>query len=139
MTIEVFRCPRFQIGENRQFEIQFTGVCPAGSGLTLVSNKIGFKFRVIQVKMFFLDEANNWIRHRWYASSSPFAPSTAPPPDTNIFSTESGDVEFIGKGIIRVAACNFETLNVGMYIKLYTDSDSPYDYSVNGSCVIEEI
>ena len=139
MSIPVFRCPRFQVNDKRVFEVQFTGTLAAGAILTLVSNRIPFKFRVVQLKMFFSDEANFWIRHRWFVGSGVSAPTTAPPTDYDIIASESGEVEFTGKGIIRVSACDFVSPDAGMYLKLYTVSSSPYAYTINASALIEEL
>jgi hypothetical protein len=139
MSISVFKCPRFQVNDKRTFEVQFTGVVAAGAGLTLVSNRIAFKFRIVQLKMFFSDEANFWIRHRWFVGSGVSAPTTAPPTDYDVIASESGEVEFTGKGIIRVSACDFSAPNAGMYLKLYTVSSSPYAYTINASALIEEL
>lgn len=134
--------PKFELKAKRVAELSFRGTVAAGvptSYLAIVSGRITYPFRIIQAKMIFTDEANNWIEHRWYTSTNLNLPTTDFPSDDNIFGRESPSSGFIGKAIIRIVNTSVEYPEGDVFIKLGTRNTGPYAYAVNCSITIEEI
>lgn len=139
MAARRFVVPKLELKVRRVAELTFRGTIAAGAWLTIVSGKITYPFSIVQAKMIFTDEANNWIEHRWYTSTNTNAPTTDFPADDNIFGRESPTTGFIGKAIIRVVNTSLEFPEGNLYIKLGTRNTGPYAYQVNGSIVIGEL
>lgn len=132
-----YKAPKMKLEPRRVAEIPFRGTIAAGAFDTLVSGRIGYPFRITQVKMIFTDDANNWIRHQWRVGRTRSQPATGPPSGTNIFGRESPTATFIGKAIIRVVPCNIEFPTGDRIIHFYTHNSGPYAYERNASCTIE--
>lgn len=141
--LKPFKAPTFELKPRRVVTIPFRGNLATVSDICDATNLITYPFRIIEVKMIFTDEANNWIRHRWLAARTrrTFPATTAPiagvPGIDNIFQRESPAAEFRGKAIIRVVPCAIEFPEGMMFIYLYTHNAGPYAYEYAASVTIE--
>ena len=141
--LKPFKAPAFELKPRRVVTIPFRGNLATVSDILEATNWIMYPFRIIEVKMIFTDEANNWIRHRWLVSRSqrPFAATTAPiagvPGIDNIFGQESPAAEFRGKAIIRRVPLSVEFPEGRLYLYLYTHNAGPYAYEYAASVTIE--
>lgn len=139
MDIPRFRAPTLDLKPTMLAEIPFEGTVLAGGFLTLVSGYIPHRYRVIRAKMFFTAAAANLVRHRWYVSRNPSAPTGDWPTDTNLYGRLSPTATFIGQSLIRQVTTNVEVLEEGTYLKLGTFNGLGVPYQANGSITIEEI
>lgn len=131
--------PRYQPIDKRQVEINFNGTLATGAFLSVVAGPITYRFRIIQVKMIFTDDANNLVEHGWFISSNAGVSTTGFPSGDNIFSVESPATLFVGKHIVRIANTNVKIDEINRYIKLYTHNTCGTVYAFNCAIVIQEL
>lgn len=123
----------------RQATIPFRGQVAAGAYETLVSGRIMYGFRVIEVEMIFTEEAFNNIEYRWFVSTNTNAPTTDYPTDTNIFGRESPTAGFRGKAVIRTVPCNIEFPDGELHLKLAVFNAGNYAYQYNATMTVQEM
>jgi len=131
--------PKFEPGQKRVNEINFSGTVAAGGRVCLCSSAIPYPCRVLYAKMIFTPDANNWIRMTWYIATTFQDPATAFPAGDNIFSGGPGGGTFRGSAIERVINSNKAYADPTNYAVLLVVSTSPYAYEVNASLIVEEV
>jgi len=131
--------PRYTPIEKRQVELNFYGTLANGAYLSVIAGPISYKYRILQCKMIFTDDANNLVFHGWYIDRNPSVSVTGPPSGDNVFGRENPTQLFIGDNLIRVANCNVAVEETMTYIKLYTHNTCGANYTFNCAMTIQEL
>lgn len=135
----MFRAPIFKPVSKRVASIPFTGNVLAGVWSTLLSTRITYPFRILQIKMVFSSEANNLVQHWWHTSPSLITPVQGQLTADNVFGRESPTAFFVGKSIIRIVNCSLEYPEGNLFIVLQTFNGLAIPYRLNCEIVIEEM
>ena len=116
--------PTVKIVEDSIYIIQFSGVnLGAGAQLTRVSGQIGFKYRILKVKVFFDDTAVPDMRYYVYVGSTPGGSTMGLPEGTSIFSPLSPDSYIRGGFGKRECEPNLIVDSDRSYLKIHVQNN----------------
>lgn len=130
--------PSFITGGKRRIAIPFISAIPASVGLTLLSSRISFPFRIVEVEIIFRNDAANLVNVWILTSPNTSISITTPPPDTNVFSPFSPSAFFLGEGLIKKLAINYTPPEGENIIKVHTQNICTWPQTVNVTVTIEE-
>lgn len=139
MAVKLPPVPRFRPVDKRQVELNFYGTVAAAGQATALSGLITYKYRILQAKMIFTDDANNNIVISWFISPNSSTSATGAPSGQNIFGRENPNTAFIGDNLVRVVNCNVKVEEEGTYIKLYVVNNGTAVFTFNCALVIQEL
>lgn len=119
--------------------IPFMANLAANTNVTILAGKIPFWYRIIEAEIVFRDDAANNLLVYVFASRTSSLSTTAPPPDSNVFSQYSSTPYFIGEGLIKTVSCDYTVQEGEFYLKVYAENRNAYAQTVNVTIKIEEI
>lgn len=132
----ILPCPCFCFMKN---VIIFSGTCAARSELTLVSKRISYSFRVLEVNVSFAQGTERTLQIRFFVSPDPSAPSAGHPTGVNLFAVFGEDFFLIGDNESKRMDFAVEVKEKGMYLKMYANNTDVYEHTVDAFAVIETI
>jgi len=135
----MYKAPELVLSAKRMYELPFQAIVNAASQLTIVSGLITFKFKVIQVKMFFGNDHINNVWHYWLIGRNSGGSTTTVPPDDNMFGLMSPIALFVGHNEVITAYPDFSWTEERGYIKLHINNVNTYIVTVKAICRIEEL
>lgn len=110
---------------------------PALNNTTLVSQRIPFPFRVVEVGMFYEVGVESYLTYRWFWSTNSAAPTTAEPPDEPLFLSLGQQPRFRGEGAYQSVAVGVNVTAQNSCIKVFAANASVENaYDVNAVCSI---
>lgn len=139
MSIPIFVAPEFKPVTKRVAQIPFVATIGATTQLTLVSNRVPFKYRVISAEIVFRDDAANLLQIYILVSGNTNTSTTGVPPDPNVFSQYSPSPYFVGEGVIKKAECSVQAPDGYPYVKVHAVNLNAYAQTINATVTIEEI
>jgi hypothetical protein len=139
MSIPVFVAPEYKPVTRHVAQIPFTATVGVTTQLTLVSNRITFKYKVTAVEIVFRDDTANALQIYVLVSNNTNTSTTTVPPDLNIFSTYSATPYFVGEGSIKKAECSVLAPDGYPYVKVHAINLNAYTQTVNVTVTIEEV
>lgn len=134
----VASAPSFISGGKRRIAIPFSSAIAASVGLTLVSGRIGFPFRIVEVEIVFRDDTANLMQIWVLTSSNTSISVMTPPPDNNVFSPFSPSGFFLGEALVKRLSINYMPLEGDDIIKVHAQNVCTWPQTVNVSVTIEE-
>lgn len=134
-----FQVPSFQMALKRQVEIEFHGTVPTLGYLTVSAGPITYKFRIINVKLYFDQEADNLLEYRLYTSPGRLEPTGYWPADFNLFGAESPTAGFFGRSIVKELNTGIEVGEVNQCIKFAAHNLNTYACFASASVTLQEI
>jgi hypothetical protein len=119
--------------------ISFFGTVAGGSNLTLVSQKIGERFKTKIIRASFAPGVNRLMTLKFFISQDPSAPTTEEPQGINILK-QIGQVPYI-TGDDEYKELPHETLypERNAYIKVYAENSDTYEHTIDAQVTIEYI
>ena len=130
--------PSFITGGKRRIVIPFTSAIPASVGLTLLSSRISFPYRIVEVEIIFRNDAVNNVNVWILTSPNTSTSITTPPPDTNVFSPFSPSAFFLGEGLVKHLNLNYQPPEGDEIIKVHAQNVCTWPQTVNVTVTIEE-
>lgn len=117
----------------------FSGICYANSELTLVSKRIGFRFRVIKFVTSFALGTDRTLQLRLFVSKDPTAPSTGRPTGVNILGLFGEDPFVIGDDEQKVMDLDIEYKERGRFLKIHANNTDSFDHTVDVFVIIQSM
>lgn len=124
-----------------RYTLLFNGLnVAAGTYATSISGGLGFPYRIIEAKFYFLDDAVPDMRYYLYVGSSPSGSTTGMPEGSNVLSPYSGS-GFIrgGQGMVKVEPM-YDVTAERTYIKVHVfNNDAIYAVDYSAQVVVERL
>ena len=139
MPIPRYKAPKLDLRGKRTVEIPFNRSIPAGGQDTLLSNMIGYPFRILQTKMTFDRNARNLVQFIWLLSTDTATSTVGIPSGDNVFSKYTTLGIFIGESIVKILNSAIDVDSRNMYIKLHVINGLGVAYNVSCSMIIQEL
>lgn len=106
--------------ESNRHVIQFNGLAlAAGAQITGVSGQLGFRYRILKAKVFFLDNAVPDLRYYVMVGNTPGGSTTGLPEGQSIFSPYSPTTMIRGSQGARVMEPMLVVSEVRTYLKVH--------------------
>ena len=112
--------------ESNRYVIQFGGIgLAAGAQITSVSGGITFRYRILKVKVFFLDDAVPGMVYHVYVGSTPGGSTTGLPEGQSIFAPYSTTTEIRGSQGVRIMEPMMIVDSTRSYLKVHVQNLVP--------------